>query len=93
MDMIKTATTVALLITLFQANATEKPPETPTKSPEAAHSALDNRLVRVAELARGLSGATFNCPSPPICPAGRKCCEPDDNGGCRLCVPKNASCP
>jgi hypothetical protein len=29
----------------------------------------------------------------PSCPAGRKCCEPADGGGCRVCVPKNAQCP
>ena len=39
---------------------------------------------------------TFNAPPPPpspSCPSGRKCCEPDPNGGCLLCVPNNASCP
>ena len=28
------------------------------------------------------------------CPAGRKCCEPGDNGKpCKLCIPVNAQCP
>jgi hypothetical protein len=29
----------------------------------------------------------------PMCPTGRKCCEPGEAGGCRLCVPNNAECP
>jgi len=33
-------------------------------------------------------------PPRPLCPTGRRCCEPDPGGaGCRLCIPRNASCP
>jgi hypothetical protein len=28
----------------------------------------------------------------PMCPMGRKCCEPGEKGGCTRCVPQNAQC-
>jgi hypothetical protein len=30
---------------------------------------------------------------PPPCPAGRRCCEPGDDGTCFLCWPKGLPCP
>ena len=31
--------------------------------------------------------------SPPECGQGRRCCERDENGRCRICIPANAQCP
>lgn len=35
---------------------------------------------------------TPETPRPRECPAGKKCCEPSDDGGCERCVPRNAQC-